>query len=386
MRKLILTLSLCICAIAARAQTDSASLAKMDAMLDEYVAAIEQETVEAKGQECDFLISACTDSMLRQRTALKLYSHYITSRLMGDEGVAIGIYDRWIATGKVSMLSETDEMNASVYAEFNRRTLLGCEAPVLDIQDPDGRPVTIGGSGDRQRVLLFYDTDCPKCKLETIILKSYLEMCEAPLDLYAVYTGDDAASWEQYRREKLDIKSDSVRVFHAWDPDSESDMQRLYGVLETPRMYLIDAGGKVIGRRLTTEALQKIVAISEMERELFNRNQVGDRLPDMTLPGVLMTGDKSVERTMNLRRLKGSPAYLVLRSEGCDNCRREMDAMRKALEGTKIRVFVVDVDTYMADDMEKGRQLFDAFDLSTLPHIIKVDRKGIILERYISFQ
>ena len=372
--------------LTARAQVDSASVARMDALLDEYLAALETEPVEVKSQECDFLIGTCTDSLLRQRTALRLYSHYIASKLMGDEAVAIDIYDRWIATGKVRMLSEMDEMNASVFAQFNRRSLIGCDSPVLDLQSPDGSPVTIGGPSDRRRVLYFYDTDCPKCKLESIILKSYLQMCEAELDLYAVYVGSDADAWAETRKEKLEVESQTVRVFHAWDPDSETDMQMAYGILQTPCMFLLDEAGVIVGRKLNTEALQKLVAYGDVERELQGRSKVGDRLPDLTLPGTLMKSGKSKEKDLNLRRLKGSPAYLVLYSEGCGNCRRELDRLDEVLSDGKSWAFLVDVDSYMADDLDKGRILFDAFDLSTLPQIISVDRKGRITDRYITFQ
>jgi hypothetical protein len=47
-------------------------------------------------------------------------------------------------------------------------------------------------------------------------------------------------------------------MVHAWDPDLESDFQRKYGVLQTPRMFLVAPDGTVVGRGLDTPALQML--------------------------------------------------------------------------------------------------------------------------------
>jgi hypothetical protein len=48
-------------------------------------------------------------------------------------------------------------------------------------------------------------------------------------------------------------------MIHVWDPELESDYQRKYGVLQTPRMFLIAPDGTVVGRGLDTPALQMLV-------------------------------------------------------------------------------------------------------------------------------
>lgn len=386
MRK-ILTLVLLLTASCrlSLAQVDSAALARMDAMLRDYVAALEPESPAVKSSECDFLIETCADSILRQRVASSLYTHYHDSRLMGDEAVAIGIYDRWFATGRVTMADPMAQMDAAVFAQFNRNSLVGMPAPVLEITDTLSAPLVVGGPGERQRVLYFYDTSCPKCKLESIVLRSYLDMCDADLDLYAICTGTDYDAWMDYIHERFTFTSERLRVFHGWDPEGESDMQMQYGLLQTPKMFFLSEDGTILGRRLTVEALQQLVAIGQMERELHDRNAVGGTLPQMVLPGRLVTARGSRERQMDISRLKGRPAYLVLHAEGCSNCQKELEAMNQGFR-KGMKVFIVNVDRYMADDMEKARELFDAFDLTELPHIISVDRKGIITDRYISFQ
>ncbi|MGN0188643.1 MAG: hypothetical protein ACI395_03930, partial [Candidatus Cryptobacteroides sp.] len=85
-------------------KTDSTMTVLMD-RLDAYIKAIETESTETKITESDFLISACGDSLTRQKTALRLYERYMESPVMGDEAVAIHIFDLWFADGGIKMSS-----------------------------------------------------------------------------------------------------------------------------------------------------------------------------------------------------------------------------------------------------------------------------------------
>ena len=48
---------------------------ELGAKLDEYFIALAGESAAVQNAECDFLISACQDSLVRQYTALKIYDH-----------------------------------------------------------------------------------------------------------------------------------------------------------------------------------------------------------------------------------------------------------------------------------------------------------------------
>lgn len=245
-------------------ELDSLKREALSAKLDEYLAVIEREPVDVQKEECDFLIEAASDSLVRQFTALKLYDHYFSSPVMGAESVAIHILDNWFIPGTVSMGNDVDLLNAKVYAEFNRQSLIGSRAPQLTLKTPQGNTVSLfgddGGLSDvadksRFSVLYFYDTDCAKCRVQTILLRNILEDNDFPVDFYAVYAGDDSTAWSSYIEKQLSFDAPSVRVNHLWDPQLDSDFQRKYGVLQTPRMLLISPSGIILGRGLDAEAL-----------------------------------------------------------------------------------------------------------------------------------
>lgn len=243
------------------AQVDSTRLAELDKRLETYFQILEPENVDVKSRECDLLIDSAKDSLLRQHIALKAYDHYLNSTLMGDEGVAVHLTDTWFASGLVSMGGEEVLFNAKIFADFNRQSLLGKPAPSFAMESFEGDSVSFGGRSERYRVLLFYDTDCAKCKLELMRLRPLLDSRNWPVDLYAVYTGGDKESWGKWLSERMNINAPRTRIFNLWDPEVKSDYQMKYGVLQTPRMFLIDKEGTIIGRGLDSDALEHLLDI-----------------------------------------------------------------------------------------------------------------------------
>ena len=112
--------------------------------------------------------------------------------------------------------------------------------------------------------MYFYDTDCSKCKLETILLKNILSVKNYPVDLYAIYVGSEREAWVKYINESLVVPS----ARHFWDPSFESDFQRKYGVLQTPRMFLIGPDGVIVGRGLDARALEILLDARFAEKKL----------------------------------------------------------------------------------------------------------------------
>ncbi len=218
------------------------------------------------------MIELSSDSLIRQFTASKIYEHYVNSPVMGSENVAIHVFDRWFKDGPLKMDSDLDFMNAKIFVEFNRRSLIGEKAPELTMESNDGDIINLFTPGDAPgtyRVLYFYDTDCAKCRLESILLRNMLSIETFPIEFYAIYAGDNRQSWDEYIRERLTIEGESAKITHLWDPELDSDFQRKYGVLQTPRMFLINPDGIIEGRGLDTQALNlmlhRIYDIPELE-------------------------------------------------------------------------------------------------------------------------
>ena len=239
-------------------QLDSLTRHMLSTKLDEYFSAIETAGPEVQKEEADFLISTATDSLVRQFIAVKTYLHYFESPVMGSENVAIHVLDKWFVERGVKMYNDIDLLNARVYADFNRQSLIGKKAPELTLKTMTDEVVQLYTEpSTRYSVLYFYDTNCAKCKLETLRLQRALQDKAYPVDFYAVYVGDNRQAWQEYAEQNIALHGLDVR--HFWDPEIDSDFQRKYGVIQTPRMLLIAPDGQILGRGLDTEALVQML-------------------------------------------------------------------------------------------------------------------------------
>ena len=247
MRKFLALLAVCLLSIGLRAQ----SYDELGAKLEEYFAALAGESAAVQNAECDFLIESSQDSLVRQYIALKIYDHYLQSRIMGDEAVAVHVAEKWFLSGAIPMHSDGDLLNAQVYVMFNKNSLIGMPAPSITLKDIAGKEAKIPAAAGYS-VIYFYDTSCSTCKLETPRLRQLMDEGQFPLTVYAVNVGDQAEDWEKYR-ENL------PGAIHLWDPEHESDWQIQYGVLQTPKLFLIGPQGEILGRGLDTPALKMLL-------------------------------------------------------------------------------------------------------------------------------
>ncbi len=243
-------------AVADSLDAEAARYAPLDSLLTQFYGALLYEQTDAKNAEFDALIDSCRDSLTRQHVALAVFDHYRYSRVMGEEAVAVHIYDEWIAPGKVQTRSEFELFDAERFALENRKTLLGMPAPQITLRTPCGGKRTLPPA-DRAAVLFFYSPGCSKCRLETYALPAVLADVEFPLDFYAIDVDTDRRDWRAFRK-ALKTSNRNVKMIHLWDPKSESTLLLDYGVFSTPKVFVVWQG-EILGRRLEMDSLQEII-------------------------------------------------------------------------------------------------------------------------------
>lgn len=266
LKRILISLCLVFSALVCRGEMtshpDSTVLSALSSRLAEYFEAIKYETVDVQKGECDFLIESSSDPLIKSHIARTIYEHYIDSPVMGAEAVALHVFDKWFQPGHVKMNSDMEFMAAKIYAEFNRQSQVGCPAPQFAMEASDGSYVELFGPSDRRncfRVLYFYDTDCSNCRIQSILLSNVFASEPFPVEFYAIYTGDNREEWHKYISERFDLPQSSAKFIHLWDPELDSDFQRKYGVLQTPRMFLVAPDGTIKGRGLDAYALSQML-------------------------------------------------------------------------------------------------------------------------------
>lgn len=241
----------------------------LDSLLTQFYSALELEDVDVKGREMDNLISMCKDSLARQHVALQIFDHYRYSRVMGEEAVAIHVFDEWIASGRIQTRSDFEMMDDELFVNFNRSSLLGMEAARIALFKPCGGRKEIPSEG-RVSILFFYDTSCAKCRLETQVLPQVVKDIDFPVDFHAVYVGTDRRAWNAFRK-NFKLRNPNIRLVHLWDPEIESGYQKLYGVTGTPKMFVVEPTGTIIGRRLEMTNLIEMIPVMRAVHETYEK-------------------------------------------------------------------------------------------------------------------
>ncbi len=312
---------------------DSLKRQTLSQKLDEYFTALRSEPLPVQEEECDFLIESASDSLVRQYVAETIFNHFVDSKVMGAENVAVHVFDKWFLSGMVKIQDRDDFVAAKLFADFNRESLLGRKAPAIVMEDIHGGPVTLFDDADNGRafrILFFYDTSCAKCRVETIMLRNLLSVKEYPVEIYAIYAGDDRQAWMEYAAESFGLGTGSLKVMHLWDPELKSDFQRLYGVVQTPRMFLVGPDGTIIGRGLDTRALEQLLEGlfakpkefeygGEEAMKMFDSVFAGKDLTSNTVRGVSdYVAHKTLEKgdTLMFRQLAGDLLYYLALQQG----------------------------------------------------------------------
>ena len=264
MRRLCLIVALAAACILCRAQ----EINVYDS-LRSYLEVISSMPVDSINARLDALIASAGDDETRAGIAGTAYNYFLESPVMGAEGVSVYIADNYFLNKRLKWPSEATFPSLYAFAEFNRSSLLGMDAPELVLESLEGDTVNIREATSGYKVLYFYEDKCQTCTQQTPQIVALLEgyTGELPLTLYAVYTQGDRDAWARYAISNFrKIDNPKVTIRNLWDPDGTSGSHKKYSVLSTPSMLALDADNRIIGRKLNAEALAQLLG----QQESFN--------------------------------------------------------------------------------------------------------------------
>ena len=268
-----------------------------------YLQTLIEQPVVAINRDVDRLIDSigAQQPELQSKVAGIAFDFFTDSPVMGHEAVAVHIADNWFLNGRLKLENENLYPILYTYAEFNRSSLVGCDAPALVMQDADGATVDVRDIAAPYKILFFYDTECSTCRKEAPLLADLARSYHGePVTLFAIYTQSDRAAWEDYVKEVFSgIDSSDVTVVHLWDPEAASGYHKKYGVLSTPMLFLLNGQNVIIGRGLDTGALARLLNVENAHalqyKQLFDN--VFGALNPLSIDNVEGVIDAFAERT-----------------------------------------------------------------------------------------
>lgn len=184
-----------------------------------------------------------------------VYNMYLESDIMGMENVMVYIIDNYYLSGKVEVDDEEFIKEVSDFARKYRETLVGKQAKNLKMEAINGMYESLYDIDSPYTLVYFFEPSCGYCKYETPrVYKVFDKYKDKGLAGFCVYTQDDRNEWASYiSKNKL---YDWINV---WDPKNENNFRIKYSIYSVPQVYLLDKDKTIIGRRLDSELLDKML-------------------------------------------------------------------------------------------------------------------------------
>jgi len=136
------------------------------------------------------------------------------------------------------------------------RTAIGNPATDFTLPDPQGKPVSLSSYKGKYTLVDFWASWCGPCRGENPnVVKAYRKYHAKGFAILGVSLDTQKESWEQaIKKDKLTWTQ--VSDLKGW----ESSAAALYGVKAIPMNFLLDKEGKIVGKGLRGEELEKKLA------------------------------------------------------------------------------------------------------------------------------
>jgi peroxiredoxin len=212
----------------------------------------------------DSIMTACDDMIARTRKDKEVFKfvlwwltyRYESSPYMGMDAVFVHLVEKYYVPGQAYWLKD-DQLNKIISRAYSiAPNLIGQQAPPLEVQDLNAKPLSLYTTRAKYTVLVFWDPTCGHCKTEIPRLDSAFKASwrQKGVVMLGVKTEGTRDEWLQF------IKDHGLNGWiHASDPQSQSNYRRLYDVYSTPVIYLLDEKKKILAKRLGVEQLHEFL-------------------------------------------------------------------------------------------------------------------------------
>ncbi|MCF8232788.1 MAG: redoxin domain-containing protein [Bacteroidales bacterium] len=217
-------------------------------------------------------IAAALDRMLNTAPdSSKLFEYilwkstrkYERSKIMGFDAVFTHLALNYFKKGRTGDLNEQVVKNIVEKGEKLKNLLIGKKAPGLVMMDTARNPVSLHDIKADYTILIFWDSNCGHCQKEIPKLHKFYRKNREKWNLatYAVSTDTSVREWKNFIN-KHDLNWTNVYGYWSYT----KNFHDLYDINTTPVLYLLDKEKKIIGKRILTRQVKKIIRRRENQQ------------------------------------------------------------------------------------------------------------------------
>lgn len=207
-----------------------------------------------------------------------VHVNYETSNIMGMDAVYVKMSLKYYCPpneNKAWWYPEKNLTDRCEKAKAWEQLIMGAVAPNLRLADTTEKNwINVHQLPNEYKVLIFWDPGCGHCKKEIPELKKlYAELKEKGIDIEFIGVGTtlENEEWIEFIRKKnlpwLNIsdfpdanKNAGKYVYEMRVTDYPSlNFRKTYDIFSTPQIYLLDKDNVIVGKRLNTNSLARIL-------------------------------------------------------------------------------------------------------------------------------
>jgi peroxiredoxin len=130
---------------------------------------------------------------------------------------------------------------------------IGSPAPNIELENPEGTKIALSSLKGKVVLIDFWASWCRPCRMENPnVVRLYKEYKDKGFEVYGVSLDKSKDDWIKA------IKDDGLSWTHVSDLGFwQSSVVKLYNITGIPQTYLVDKDGKIIGKGLRGEELEK---------------------------------------------------------------------------------------------------------------------------------
>ncbi|MCF8338889.1 MAG: redoxin domain-containing protein [Bacteroidales bacterium] len=214
-------------------------------------------------------ISAALDRMLNTAPdSSKLFEYilwkstrkYERSEIMGFDAIFTHLAMNYYKKGRTGDLDDQVVENIVEKGEKLKNLLIGKKAPELVMMDSARNAVSLYELEADYTILIFWDSNCGHCQEVLPKLHKFYQNNREKWNLatYAVSTDTSVREWKNFiNKHNLNW----TNVYGYWS--YTKNFHDLYNINTTPMLYLLDDKKKIIGKRILTKQVKKIIRRQE---------------------------------------------------------------------------------------------------------------------------
>jgi peroxiredoxin len=140
--------------------------------------------------------------------------------------------------------------------DIAKKTAIGNAAPEFAQNDAAGKPISLSSFKGKYVLVDFWASWCGPCRAENPnVVKAYQKFHQKGFDILGVSLDEKKDKWEEAIK-KDNLNWNQVSDLQGW----KNSVAELYGVQGIPMNFLIDKEGKIVGKGLRGEDLEKRLA------------------------------------------------------------------------------------------------------------------------------